>query len=60
MYIWQKDLCPSTDSRSKGILDLVHLEEAQELEATTMMSSTVYNLQFICFCSSNFLFTILI
>jgi hypothetical protein len=28
------------DSRSKGILDLVHSEEAQELEATMVMSPT--------------------
>jgi hypothetical protein len=43
MYIWQEDIYPSSDSRSKGILDLVHSEEAQELEAAVTMSSTVYN-----------------
>jgi hypothetical protein len=36
-----KSLFPSSDSRSKGILDLVHSEEAQELEATVMMSPTI-------------------
>ena len=43
MYIWQEDICPSSDSRSKGILDLVHSEEAQELEATVVMSPIVYD-----------------
>ena len=41
MYTWKKDIYPSSDSRSKGILDLVHSEEAQELEATVTMSPTV-------------------
>jgi hypothetical protein len=43
MYTWQKDLCPSSDSRPEGILDLVHSEEAQELEEEVMMSPTVYD-----------------
>jgi hypothetical protein len=43
MYTWKKDICPSSDSRSKGILDLVHSEEAQELEAAVVMSPTVYD-----------------
>jgi hypothetical protein len=43
MYTWKKDICPSNDSRSKGIIDLVHSEEAQELEAAMMMSPTVYD-----------------
>ena len=43
MYTWQKDMCSSSDNRSKGIIDLVHLEEAQELEAAVMMSPTVYD-----------------
>jgi hypothetical protein len=43
MYTWKKDSCPSSDSRSKGILDLVHSEEAQELEAAVVMSPIVYD-----------------
>jgi hypothetical protein len=43
MYIWQEDIYPSNDNRSKGILDLVHSEEAQELEALVMMCYTIYN-----------------
>jgi hypothetical protein len=43
MYTWKKDICSSSDSRSKGIIDLVHSEEAQELEAVVMMSPTVYD-----------------
>ena len=43
MYIWQEDIYPSSDDRLKGILDLVHSEEAQELEAIVTMSSIVYN-----------------
>jgi hypothetical protein len=43
MHIWQEDIYPSSDSRSKGILYLVHSEEAQELDEVVMMSSTVYN-----------------
>jgi hypothetical protein len=38
-----RDIYPSSDSRSKGILDLVHSEEAQELEAMVTMSPTVYD-----------------
>jgi hypothetical protein len=43
MYTWKKDLCPSSDNRSKGIIDLVHLEETQELKETMMMSPLVYD-----------------
>jgi hypothetical protein len=39
----QKDICPNSDSRSKRILDLVHSEEAQELEAAVVMSPTIYD-----------------
>jgi hypothetical protein len=41
--MYKKDICPSSDSRSKRILDLVHSEEAQELEATVVMSPTIYD-----------------
>jgi hypothetical protein len=43
MYTRKKDICPRSDSRSKGILDLMHSEEAQELEAAMVMSLTVYD-----------------
>jgi hypothetical protein len=43
MYTWKKDLCPSSDNKSKGIIDLVHLEETQELKETMMMSPLVYD-----------------
>jgi hypothetical protein len=43
MYTWKKDICSSSDNRSKGILDLVHSEEAQELEAAVVMSPTIYD-----------------
>jgi hypothetical protein len=42
MYVWKEDIYPSSDSRYKGILDLVHSEEVQEMEATMTMSSTIY------------------
>jgi len=37
----KKDLFPSSDNRPKGILDLVHIKEAQELEAVVVMSPTI-------------------
>jgi hypothetical protein len=40
-YTWKNDIYPSSDNRSKGILDLVHIEEAQELEETMTMSPTI-------------------
>jgi len=43
MYTWKEEIYPSSESRSKGILDIVHSEETQELEATMTMSSTIYN-----------------
>jgi len=43
MYTWKNDICSSSDSRSKGIIDLVHSEEAQELEVAMMMSPTIYD-----------------
>jgi hypothetical protein len=43
MYTWQKDICSSSDNRSKGIIDLVHSEEAQELETAMMMLPTTYD-----------------
>jgi hypothetical protein len=43
MYNWQEDIYPSSDNRSKGILDLVHSKEAQELEAAVMLSPTIYD-----------------
>jgi hypothetical protein len=43
MYTWQKDICASSDSRSKRILDLVYSEEVQELEAAVVMSPTIYD-----------------
>jgi hypothetical protein len=41
MYTWEKDIFPSSE---KWILDLVHSEEARELEATVMMSPIVYDI----------------
>jgi hypothetical protein len=38
----EKEIYPNNDSRSKGILDLVHSKEAQELEAKMTMSPTIY------------------
>jgi hypothetical protein len=43
MYSWQKDIFSSSDSRSKGITDLVHSEEAQDLEAIVVMSPAIYD-----------------
>jgi len=43
MYSWQKDIFSSSDSRSKGIIDLVHSEEAQDLEAIVVMSPAIYD-----------------
>jgi hypothetical protein len=45
MYTWKKDLCPSSDSRPEGILNIVHLEEAQELEEEVMISLTIFSTQ---------------
>jgi hypothetical protein len=42
-YTWKKNIYPSSDSISKGILDIVHLEEAQELEEKVTMYPTVYD-----------------
>jgi hypothetical protein len=43
MYTCQEDIYPRSDIRSKGILDLVHSKEAQELEAAVTMSTTIYD-----------------
>jgi hypothetical protein len=41
MYTWKKYIYLSNDSRSKGILDIVHSKEAQELKGAVTISPIV-------------------